>query len=211
MIGADTVNEPTTPATGPCPVAADDPRGGSRTGRERRLLRDLEAGDRSAAEALVEGSYQTIYRSLLRMTGGRAELAADLTQETYRRAWAALPSFKGDAAFTTWVYRIAYTTFLNHLRRPRPVEPLEAEQAETMADDEPGPERLVLAGADADALRRAVMGLPEDLRYTVTARFWGELPVREIARQTDLSTVGVRKRLKRAFDLLRASLEDVPS
>src|SRR5436305_14461868 len=89
---------------------------------EGRLLAALAAGDRTAAEELVERTYRGVF-SLLRRLCGDADLAADLTQETYRKAWAALPAFDGRSQFSTWLFRIAYTTFLNHLRRPRRLVP----------------------------------------------------------------------------------------
>ena len=68
------------------------------------------------------------------------------------------------------------------------------------------PEQDPLLGIDAARLRRAVLALPEELRFSLTAHFWGEVPVREIARQEGLSGVAIRKRLRRAITRLRAEL-----
>lgn len=175
---------------------------------EDRLLDALAEGSREAAERLVERSYRKIYASLHRMCGGDAELAADLTQETYRRAWAALDGFEGRSRFSTWLYRIAYTTYLNHIRRPRPLAPLDEEAAERVEDPHPDQESLVAGRRRSDRLRRAVLDLPEDLRFTVTARYWGELKVSEIAHQEGITPVAIRKRLKRAYTLLEAALDE---
>lgn len=178
---------------------------------ERALTRALARGDRSAAEGLVELTYRRIYGALLRLAGGDAELAADLTQETYRKAWAALDGFDGRARFSTWLYRIAYTTFLNHVRKPRRLLPLESEDGEPprqIEDPSPGAQELLARSGEAAALRRAVLGLPDDLRFTVTARYWQGLPVKEIARGEGITTVAVRKRLKRAFRVLALALEE---
>jgi DNA-directed RNA polymerase specialized sigma24 family protein len=67
---------------------------------------------------------------------------------------------------------------------------------------------MVGRGMEGDRLRRAVLALPEELRYTVTAVFWGDLPVKEIARQEGITPVGIRKRLKKAFRLLALALEE---
>jgi RNA polymerase sigma-70 factor (ECF subfamily) len=174
---------------------------------EGRLLAELAAGDRSAAERLVERTYHGVY-ALLRRLSGDAEVAADLTQETYRKAWASLAGFDRRAKFSTWLFRIAYTTFLNHLRRPRRLVPLEEKHEAAVPDPAPAADEVVDRDLAGDRLRRAVLALPEDLRYTVTAVFWGELPVKEIARQEGITTVAIRKRLKKAFRLLALALEE---
>ena len=196
---------------------------------ERRLLAVLRRGGRAereagseavrAAEALLESTYRRTYATLLRLCGGDADLAADLTQETYRKAWSALAGFDGRARLSTWLFRIAYTTFLNHARRPRlfvPAaagdeagdEPERPDGASAFAGRHPAPDEALAASQDRERLRRAVLGLPEDLRYTVTACFWGELPVREIARHEGITGAAVRKRLRKATSLLAAQLEE---
>lgn len=180
-------------------------------GQETQLLAAVGRGDRQAAEQLAAGTYRTIYAALFRLTGGDGELAADLTQETYRKAWPALPSFRGGSRLGTWLYRIAYTTFLNHIRRPIPVEPLDHEEAEALRDPAPGQDDDLGRSEAAEQLRRAVIGLPEDLRFTVCARFWGELSVAEIARSEQVTGAAIRKRLKKAMGWLRVHLEEAPS
>lgn len=173
---------------------------------EAELVRSLRAGDRNAAEELVTITYQTIYASLFRLCSGDGDLAADLTQESYRRAWAALPQFRGGARFSTWLYRIAYTTFLNHVRRPRRVVSLDEETAGEVQDVRPGAEELFSSAEQEGILRRAVLGLPEDLRFTVTAHFWGGLEVKEIAELENVTGAAIRKRLHKAFDMLGDTL-----
>lgn len=184
---------------------------------ERRLIAALGAGDRAAAEELVERTYRRVYSLLHRLTGGDAELAADLTQETYRKAWAALGGFDGRAQLATWLHRIAYTTFLNHRRRPHLVVAVEDPEQAALgspagpAAADPPPDEAIDAAESAGRLRRAVLALPESLRYTVTARFWGELPVGEIARQEGVTSVAVRKRLRKAMAILADSLQEIPT
>jgi len=174
----------------------------------RSTLAALRRGDRAVAEVMVEETYAGIFAALVRMTGDR-DLASDLTQETYARAWASLAGFDGRSQPGTWLYRIAYTTFLNHLRRPRPWGPsLDEEGAAKPPDPRPSPEALLSARLDAGRVRRAVLGLPEDLRFAVGARYWGEVRVAEIARNEGVSEVTIRKRLRRALDVLRRGLEE---
>jgi RNA polymerase sigma-70 factor (ECF subfamily) len=180
---------------------------GSARGEEGRLLSALAAGDRRAAERLVEQTYRGVF-ALLRRLSGDPELAADLTQETYRKAWDALPGFDGRSQFSTWLYRIAYTTFLNHLRRPRLLVPMEDEREAAIPDPAPPPDESAGQSVAGDRLRRAVLALPDELRYTVTALYWGDLPVKEIARHEGVTPVAIRKRLKRAFAALALALEE---
>jgi RNA polymerase sigma-70 factor (ECF subfamily) len=172
---------------------------------EAGLGERLACGDRGAAERLVEQTYSRIYGALYKLCDGDADRAGDLTQETYRKAWAALASFRADCLFSTWLYRIAYNTFLTAVRRPRPLALHEAPP-----QHEPGPstEERVAAAQSRRRVRRAVLALPEPLRWAVTARYWGELTSPEIARLEGLSAVGVRKRLLRGLAALEQALEE---
>ncbi len=172
-----------------------------------KLVDALLAGDRSAAEEIVDETYALVYASVFRLCGD-SDLAADLTQETYARAWRSLSQFQRRCRFSTWLYRIAYTTFLNHVRKPQRLQPFDENVTEQMSDPGRGPDEEVEERLDGGRLRRAVLDLPEELRYTVSARYWGEVPVREIARTEGITTVAIRKRLRRAMQHLRLALEE---
>lgn len=179
---------------------------------ESELLQLLTRGDRAAAEALVERTYQQTWAALVRLTGD-PDLAADLTQETYRKAWTSLDRFDRRSRLATWLYRIAYNVFLNHIRRPQPVTPLQDLSGDERPLHDPPDPGLgiddVLARREVSRrLRRAVVALPDPLRFTVTARFWGELSIEDIASLDEISGTAVRKRLKKAFSHLRLSMED---
>lgn len=174
---------------------------------EPELLRAIAAGNRAAADELVDRTYTAIYAALFKLTGGNEELAADLTQETYRKGWASLPKFNGRSRFGTWLYRIAYNTFLNHVRRPRRLVPMEEHHERQAEDPAMASDESVERSQLAHRLRLAVLELPETLRLTVTARYWGEVPVREIARLEGISQPAVRKRLNKALQILGHSLE----
>jgi RNA polymerase sigma-70 factor (ECF subfamily) len=182
----------------PSPAPLDD---------EPRLLSELRSGRPRAAESLVEATYPKLYASCYRMTGS-AEETADLVQETYRKAWRALPEFRGEARFSTWLFRIAWTTHVKTLRRPRLAAPLDSERAADEPNREPSPEANAARNERASRLRHAVATLPQDLRYSVVAHYWAELPVREIADSEGITPMAVRKRLSRAFRLLAAALEE---
>jgi RNA polymerase sigma-70 factor (ECF subfamily) len=174
---------------------------------ERQLLEAIRAGDRAAAEEMVERTYSAVFASLFRLTHD-SDLAADLTQETYQKAWAALPGFDGRSQLFTWLYRIAYTTFLNHVRRPRRTTSLDEEDAVEPQDESIPADQILADSEEAERLRAAVLRLPEDLRFTVTAHFWGGLPVREVAEIEKITTVAIRKRLHKAFTMLEAMLDE---
>ncbi len=173
---------------------------------ERELLAAIAAGSRDAAEQLVDRTYARVFALLARLCDGDAELAADLTQETYRKAWAALASFTGNARLSTWLYRIAYNTFLNHLRDERRSEPLEAEMEARLPDGRRGADEEFAEDEAERRVRRAVLRLPDELRTTVAARYWAEVPVAELARVDGISETAVRKRLRRALRTLGEAL-----
>jgi RNA polymerase sigma-70 factor (ECF subfamily) len=178
--------------------------------QERSLLEAIRAGNQVAAEELVERTYSAVFASIYRLCGD-SDLAADLTQETYQKAWGALAGFDGRSQLFTWLYRIAYTTFLNYIRRPRRMTSLDEPDSFEPKDETPAVDVVLMEQEEAGRLREAVMKLPEDLRFTVTAHFWGGLPVKEIARIENITTVAIRKRLHKAFSILESSLdEDVP-
>ena len=172
---------------------------------ERTLLQAIRAGDAAAAEELVERTYSAVFASVCRLCGD-SDLAADLTQETYQKAWAALEGFDGRSQLFTWLYRIAYTTFLNYVRRPRRMTSLDEPDSIDVPDSSPRVDDMLADAEEGERLRKAVMQLPEDLRFTVTAHFWGGLPVKEIAQIEDITTVAIRKRLHKAFTLLESLL-----
>lgn len=189
-------------------LVARDPSLGALV-EERSLLVQYASGDRSAAERLVADTYRQVFGFVLKLCGGDADLAADLTQDTYRKAWDALAGFDGRSRFSTWLCRIAYTTFLNHLRRPHLVVPIEDEAGVVEAEDpEPSPEEQARLSVSGERLRRAVMALPEPLRGAVTAHFWGGAEVTDLAREAGVTAVAIRKRIKKALAVLAAALEE---
>jgi RNA polymerase sigma-70 factor (ECF subfamily) len=181
---------------------------GSGDGAQGELLEALLEGSREAAERLVELTYRQTYAALIRMCGD-PDLAADLTQDTYRKAWTSLHTFRRSARFSTWLYRIAYNTFLNHRRRPQLMRPLEdASPGGDDPRDQAESQEHAFAASETDReLRRAVLALPDELRLVVTARYWGDVPVEEIARLEGVTGVAIRKRLLRAYGRLRTELD----
>lgn len=180
------------------------------TGRaapDTSLWQRARDGDTAAADRLARDTYRRVFAWLFKLCGDE-DLAADLAQETYRKAWRSLDRFRGGCAITSWLCRIAYTTFLNHIRRPRALVPLAEEHRQTLPDPGRSPEASMLAAIEGERLRRAVRALPEPLAFAVAARYWADLPTREIAALEKVSPVTIRKRLRKALARLAAALDD---
>jgi RNA polymerase sigma-70 factor (ECF subfamily) len=146
--------------------------------------RDLVAlaldGDPAAFDVIVARHGRSVYRICYRFVH-QHEDAADLAQDVFLRAWRGLARFKGDAAFSTWLYRIAVNASLNKVAGRAPCsEPLhDAERFEDRRAEHPG------AALDrrerAAAVRRAIQGLPHKQRATLVLRLYHELSHQEIA------------------------------
>lgn len=173
---------------------------------ERELVRRVRLNDRAAAEELVDRTYSAVYAALLKLTAD-PDLAADLTQDTYRKAWQSFSSFRGQSRVYTWLYRIAYTTFLNVRRRPARVSFVSSDQLPEPSDGAPRADEQLIGDLDQEKLRRAILELSGKQRFVVTAHYWGELSLPEIARLEGVSAVAIRKRLASAHEILLQTLE----
>lgn len=175
-------------------------------------LARAQRGEAAACRALVEAYQHPVFALLSRLLGpsGRAGLVEDLAQETFLRAFRALPAFDraGRARLSTWILTIATRLALDELRRPRlATEPFDLASAVV-----PGPAR-----ADADlergtlraALRRAISDLTPEYRAAFLLRELHELGYDEIARALGIDMGTVKSRLARARAALRAALGEV--
>jgi len=173
-------------------------------------LADLVAlakeGDQQAFEELVRRTYSDSYTLALRLTGDEDD-ARDVVQESYLRAYRGLKRFRGDAQFTTWLYRITANCAANQLRRRtrHRHEELDEDSGPVMdADHDPA----VLA--DAADLRARVEGalalLPPRLRAVVVLRDVYDLPHEAIAAELGISESAAKVRLHRARRKLRSEV-----
>ena len=154
---------------------------------------------------MVDATYGRVFAALVKLCGDPEE-AGDLTQETYRKAWKSLGEFREAALVSTWLFRIAYNTFLNSKRRPMRIVPMEPEIELSAVDGGPPPD-VEAARSERDArLRQAVLALPEDLRFPVTAHYWSDVSVADLAEILNLTPQAVRKRLYRAHEALALAL-----
>jgi RNA polymerase sigma-70 factor, ECF subfamily len=172
--------------------------------RDVTLARD---GDAAAFGRLVEATHRETYTMALRLTG-HPEDARDVTQEAYLRAYRGLDNFRGDAQFTTWMYRItanAASTHIGRRRRHRHDElPDPGELADPHQDRDPA---LVADAADLrDRVVAALDVLPPKLRAVVVLRDVYELPHEAIAEELGISVTAAKVRLHRARHRLRSEL-----
>lgn len=177
---------------------------------EDKIIRKAVGGSAEAFEQLVV-KYQTpIYRLCLRMTGN-PEDAADLTQESFLKAWRALDTFRFGSGFSTWLFRLASNTCLDHLRaqKRRPVLPLTLEDndGEEMTldppDSAPTPEEALLASEEQERLNQALAQLDPGQRHILTLRVVNDLSYTEIAEILEIKEGTVKSRIARARDALR--------
>jgi RNA polymerase sigma-70 factor (ECF subfamily) len=189
--------------------------GSAPTAPARRVPDDLVAaareGDRAAFEALVRATMADTYTLALRLTGDEED-ARDVVQETYLRAYRAIGRFRGDAAFTTWLYRITANcaaTSLGRRSRHRH-EPLGDDTP--LADEHPDRDPLASATAGAlwDHLTDALAELPPRLRAVVVLRDVYDLPHEAIAAELGISVPAAKVRLHRARRRLRERLYPLP-
>lgn len=164
-------------------------------------------GDRSAFDELVRRTHVGTYTLALRLTANEED-ARDVTQEAYLRAYRGLKNFRGDAQFTTWLYRITAncaSTFLTTRARHRHDElPEGAEIADQRIDADV--EQHVGAVELRDRVQVAVAGLPPRLRSVVVLRDVYDMPHEAIAAELGISVSAAKVRLHRARHKLRSEL-----
>ena len=181
--------------------------------QEVQIVQRVLQGDVNAFEKLVLEYEKSVYAITQRMTGN-AEDAADMTQETFIKAYNSLSSFRGDSKFSVWLYRIATNVCLDFLRsRSRKptvslsVEDDDGEEVELdIADESQSPERLLERGLTRDAVRRGLNALSPEYRQILLLREIQGLSYEEIADVLTLEVGTVKSRIFRARKRLCAFL-----
>jgi RNA polymerase sigma-70 factor (ECF subfamily) len=181
---------------------------------DQSLVERVQRGDQKAFDLLVL-KYQHKVANLVTRYLKDPNDALDVTQEAFIKAYRALPDFRGDSAFYTWLYRIAINTAMNHLvaqGRRTPALDVEAEVAEQMdiggrLREYETPENNLLKEEMARTVRDAVESLPEDLRTAITLREMDGLSYEEIAKAMDCPVGTVRSRIFRARAVINQRLE----
>jgi RNA polymerase sigma-70 factor (ECF subfamily) len=187
---------------------------GSDRESDQVLVERVQRGDKKAFDLLVLKYQHKVANVISRYVRDQAEVL-DVAQEAFIKAYRALPNFRGDSAFYTWLYRIAINTAKNHLatqaRRP-PGDDIEADTAEQMdlggrLKETGTPERMALQHEIAQTIQVALDELPDDLRTAIMLRELEGLTYEEIAQAMDCPIGTVRSRIFRAREAIDVKLK----
>jgi len=181
------------------------------------LVRRVQHGDKGAFDVLVLKYQHKVVKLVMRYVRNPAE-AEDIAQEAFIKAYRALPQFRGDSAFYTWLYRIAINTAKNAVvaRDRSPIEyDLDQHGGDESYDmqgrlkDSETPEGLVLTDEIRGTVNSAIESLPEDLRTAIVLRELEGLSYEEIAAAMDCPVGTVRSRIFRAREAIDRRLREV--
>lgn len=181
---------------------------------DQLLVERVQHGDRRAFDLLVLKYQHRVVALVMRFVRDTQE-AQDVAQDTFLRAYRALPNFRGESAFYTWLYRIAVNTAKNYLaarnRRPPDVD-ISADEAEFLNDtrvlqDVSSPERLLLRDEIAATVQQVLAKLPEELRRALMLREFDGLSYEEIATEMQCPVGTVRSRIFRAREAIDSALK----
>jgi RNA polymerase sigma-70 factor (ECF subfamily) len=176
---------------------------------DQELVERVQGGEKAAFDILVRKYEHKLANVISRYIHDQSEVL-DVAQDAFIKAYRALPNFRGDSAFYTWLYRIAINTAKNHLvaagRRPpkNDIDAQEAEQFEAGSGlkEYATPERLALRSELAGTIQDAIGELPEELRVAIVLRELEGLSYEEIASAMECPIGTVRSRIFRARDAI---------
>ena len=181
---------------------------------DRQLVERAQRGDKHAFELLVSKYQRKLARLLARFIRDPVEVE-DVAQEAFIKAYRALPSFRGDSAFYTWLYRIGINTAKNYLvamgRRAPTTTEFDSEEAEGFEDgdqlrDINTPESLLLSNEIAETVNATIEKLPEELRKAIQMRELEGMSYEDIAQAMNCPIGTVRSRIFRAREAIAEQL-----
>lgn len=175
---------------------------------EADLVRECLAGRREAFDVIVERHRRQVYQLCYRFCGNHED-ASDLAQEVFIRAFRGLKTFKGQASFGTWLYRIGVNVCLNRVTAKSPVlEPIDARQhVDTVTES---PSERVMRDERAAQVRAAISKLPAKQRAALVLRIYDELSHRQIAEILQTSVGAVKANFFHALGNLKKILGEHP-
>ncbi len=180
------------------------------------LIKDALKGDQKAFRDLVNRHQTSVYHIVFRIVRDR-EVANDLVQETFMKAFSSLESYRSEFRFSTWLYKIAANASIDHLRKRRikalsldnPIETTEGSVGLEVADYSHHPEREMVRREQASSIAEAIDQLPEKYRRVIIARHREEKSYEDIARELNVPVGTVKARIFRARELLKKRLRGI--
>ncbi len=181
---------------------------------DQQLVERAQSGDKHAFELLVAKYQRRLGRLISRFVRDAAE-AEDVTQDAFIKAYRALPAFRGDSAFYTWLYRIGINTAKNHLlalgRRAPTNTHFDSEESEEFEDasllhEVATPENELMSKQVIEVVNTSLQQLPDDLRMALTLREIEGLSYEEIAAVMNCPVGTVRSRIFRAREAVAVNL-----
>ena len=169
------------------------------------LISRARGGDRDAFGALVEQYRDNVYRLAYRMCGNAYD-ADEAAQEAFVAAWRALPNFRGDAKFSTWLYRLTTNAAIDVMRREKRHQTVGDGEMMELADDADSPQETVERTEQQEAVQKALATLSEEYREVLLLRYMEELDYAEIAEVLQLPSGTVKSRINRAKAALKTAL-----
>ena len=174
------------------------------------LVKKSQLGDKSAFEELVKRHQDLVFSLSFKLTGNR-ELANDVAQESFIRAWKAIEKFRGDSTFGTWIYRITVNTAWTLRKKAKKHYSLNIEdtQEPVVIDEKKDPELVAINSDLSVVLRKALNQIPLEQRIIVELKNNEGRSHKEIADYLDISVTAAKVRLHRAHQKLRNILEEI--
>jgi RNA polymerase sigma-70 factor (ECF subfamily) len=174
------------------------------------LVKKSQLGDKSAFEELVKRHQDLVFSLSFKLTGNR-ELANDVAQEAFIRAWKAIDKFRGDSTFGTWIYRITVNTAWTLRKKAKKHYSLNIEdtQEPVVIDEKKDPELVAINSDLSVVLRKALNQIPLEQRIIVELKNIEGRSHKEIADYLDISVTAAKVRLHRAHQKLRNILEEI--
>ena len=174
------------------------------------LVKKSQLGDKSAFEELVKRHQELVFSLSFKLTGNR-ELANDVAQEAFIRAWKAIGKFRGDSTFGTWIYRITVNTAWTLRKKAKKHYSLNIEdtQEPIVVDEKKDPELVAINSDLSLVLRKALNQIPLEQRIIVELKNIEGRSHKEIADYLDISVTAAKVRLHRAHQKLRNILEEI--
>ena len=169
------------------------------------LISRARDGDREAFGALVEQYRDNVYRLAYRMCGNAYD-ADEAAQEAFVAAWRALPNFRGDAKFSTWLYRLTTNAAIDVMRREKRHKAVGDGEMVEVADDTDSPQETVERTEQQEAVQKALATLSDEYREVLLLRYMEELDYAEIAEVLKLPSGTVKSRINRAKAALKTAL-----